>query len=65
MEAPSRFRLESRAASHGTVNFEMDSDTKDVVLTGGRSVASAELKVAENGNIGPSDSNHLELFISF
>ena len=41
---------ESYAASHGTVNFGMDSDTKDV-LTVVRSVESAELKVVENGNM--------------
>lgn len=39
---------ESYAASAGTVNFGMDSDTNDVVLTGVRSLESAELKVIEN-----------------
>ena len=29
----------------------MDSDTKDAILTGVRSVESAELKVVENGNM--------------
>ena len=33
MEAPSPIGQESHAASHGTVNFGMDCDTKDVVLT--------------------------------
>ena len=45
------FGQESYAASHGTVNFGMDPDNKDVVLTGVRSVESAELKVVENGNM--------------
>ena len=34
VEVSSRFGQESYAASHGTVNFGMDSDTKDIVLTG-------------------------------
>ena len=33
------------------MNFGMDSNTKDVVLTGVRSVESAELKVVVNGNM--------------
>ena len=41
---------ESYAASHGTVNFGIDSDIKDV-LTGVRSMESTELKVVENGNM--------------
>ena len=45
------FGQESYAASYGTVNFGMDPDNKDVVLTGVRSVESAELKVVENGNM--------------
>ena len=51
VEVSSRFGQESYAASHGTVNFGMDSNTKDVVLTGVRSVESAELKVVVNGNM--------------
>jgi len=47
----SRFGQESFAASAGTVNFAMDSDAKDVVLTGVGSVESAELKVVKNGNM--------------
>ena len=33
------------------MNFGMDSDNKDIVLTVVRSVESAELKVVENGNM--------------
>ena len=51
VEVTSNFGQESYAASHGTVNFGMDPDNKDVVLTGVRSVESAELKVVENGNM--------------
>ena len=45
MEVTSTFGQESYAASYGTVNFGMVSDSRDVVLTGVRSVESAELKV--------------------
>ena len=52
MEVPSRIGQELYAAWNEIVNFGMDSDTKlkDVVLTGVRSVESAELKVVEDGN---------------
>lgn len=51
VEVTSRFGQESFAPSAGTVNFGMDSDTKDVVLTRVGSVESAELKVVENGSM--------------
>ena len=51
MEVTLTFGQESCAASHGTVNFGMVSDSKDIVLTGVRSVESGELKVVENGNM--------------
>ena len=51
VEVTSTFGQESYAASYGTVNFGMVSDSRDVVLTGVRSVESAELKVVENGNM--------------
>ena len=51
MEITSPFGQESFAPSAGTVNFAMDSDTKDVVLTRVGSVESAELKVVEKGNM--------------
>ena len=51
MDVTSRLGQESYVASAGTDNFGMDSDTKYVVLTGVRSVESAELKVVENGNM--------------
>ena len=51
MGVTSTVRQESYTASHGTVNFGMVSDSKDVVLTRVRSVESAELKVVENGNM--------------
>jgi len=51
VEVTSRVGQESYAASAGTVNFGMESDTKDVVLTGVRSVESAELKVVRSGNV--------------
>ena len=51
VEVTSRFGQESYAASAATVNFGMDFDTKDAVLTGVRSLESAELKVVENGNM--------------
>ena len=50
-EVTSRFGQESFVASGGTVNIAMDSDTKDVVLTGVGSVESAELKVVKNGSM--------------
>ena len=51
MEVPSRIGQELYAAWNEIVNFGMDSDTKDAILTGVRSVESAELKVVENGNM--------------
>ena len=51
VEITSPFGQESFAPSAGTVNFAMDSDTKDVVLTRVGSVESAELKVVEKGNM--------------